>query len=65
MGKDFEVVKCEEVRGCGGLVGVFEGWGDVVVYAALVVGLGEERFEVVEVVVGGGWDDVGFVLGGE
>ena len=60
--KHLHLVKCQELTPCVGFLGVFQPWGDVLLYPPFLVGLAQDTFQFVQVVVGGGCHHLAFVL---
>ena len=62
VGKHFHLVKRQELTPCAGFLGVFQPWGDVLLYPPFLVGLAQDAFQLVKVVVGAGSHHLAFVL---
>ena len=65
VGKHFHFLQCQELTACAGFLGVFQSWGDVVLYAPILVCLPQYAFQLVQVVVGCGRHHFGVGLRGE
>ena len=65
VGKHLHLVKRQELTPCIGFLGVFQPWGDVLLNPPFLVGLPQDTFQLVQVVVGGGCHHLAFVLRGE
>ena len=65
VGKHLHFLQCQELTACIGFLGVFQPWGDVLLNPPFLIGLTQDAFQLVQVVVGGGCHHLAFVLRGE
>lgn len=65
VGKHLHLVKRQELTPCAGFLGVFQPLGDVLLNPPFLVGLAQDAFQLVQVVVGCGCHHLAFVLRGK